>query len=135
MLISNSYDQAGRISQVFGNWNSNSTTYASIPTVFGTSYAYASHGAIQQMALGPILTEQTCYNNRLQAIDIRLGNGTTASCADTNNSDVLNLALGYGASSNNGNLLSQTITRGSHLESELLVIRQRESTDLRFRRK
>ena len=69
MLISNSYDQAGRISQVFGSWNSNSTTYASLPTVFGTSYAYASHGAIQQMALGPILTEQTCYNTRLQAID------------------------------------------------------------------
>jgi hypothetical protein len=61
--ISNSYDQAGRISQVFGNWNSNSTTYASLPTVFGTSYA-------------------------------------------------------YGASSNNGNLLSQTITRGSQTWSQ-----------------
>jgi len=41
-----------------------------------------------------------------------------ASCANAGLGDVLNVAFGYGASSNNGNLLSQTITRGSHAWSQ-----------------
>jgi hypothetical protein len=70
------------------------------------------------LRVGPILTEQTCYNSRLQVIDSRLGNGKTSSCADTGNRDVLNLTFGYGSTTNNGNLLSQTIARGAHAWSQ-----------------
>ena len=62
------------------------------------------------MKVGPSsLIQQYCQNNRLQITGVRLGpagGATTTGCA--NSSDILNLALGYGAAgSNNGNLVSQ----------------------------
>jgi RHS repeat-associated protein len=58
------------------------------------------------------LTEQTCYNVRLQPVVVRMGTGTV-NCQSpaTPSTDVLNLAYNYGTTNNNGNLLSQTITR------------------------
>jgi len=101
--ITTTYDSAGRAGQVSGQVNN-----VGAITTYGTVSAYAPHGGIQQMTLGA-LTEQTCYNNRLQAVGIRLGNGAMPLCG--NSADVLNLSFNYGTTNNNGNLLSQTIMR------------------------
>jgi YD repeat-containing protein len=109
-VITTNYDDAGRVSQV----SSGSTQYATLTTTPASGiYAYASQGAIRQMTLGNTLVEQTCFNNRLQPTGIRLGstaNGPT-DCSNPGGSDLLNLAYGFGTTNNNGNLLSQTITR------------------------
>jgi RHS repeat-associated protein len=101
--ITTTYDSAGRAGQVSGQVNN-----VGAITTYGTVSAYAPHGGIQQMTLGA-LTEQTCYNNRLQAVGIRLGSGAMPLCG--NSADVLNLSFNYGTTNNNGNLLSQTIMR------------------------
>jgi RHS repeat-associated protein len=101
--ITTTYDSAGRTGQVSGQVNNIGPI-----TTYGTVSSYAPHGGIQQMTLGA-LTEQTCYNNRLQAVGIRLGSGAMPLCG--NSADVLNLSFNYGTTNNNGNLLSQTIMR------------------------
>jgi hypothetical protein len=71
-------------------------------------------GGMANMNLG-VLTEQTCYNARLQPVEIRYGPGTTTNCQNsTNNADTLNLAYTYNTTEhtdNNGNVLSQAIVR------------------------
>ena len=82
--ILTAYDAVGRIGKVSGAAPSNGpvTTYASLPTdPTNHVFAYAAHGAIQQMTLG-MLTEQTCYNTLLQPAGIRLGSGTTGNCVN-----------------------------------------------------
>ena len=59
------------------------------------------------MTLGA-LTEQTCYNNRLQAQAMRLGSAATTACANSGN-DGLNLTFNYGGTNNNGNLLARRL--------------------------
>jgi RHS repeat-associated protein len=117
-VIRTTYDAAGRINAVNGVAPSNgpTTTYASVSEDFVNHiFGYAAHGAVQQMMLGA-LTEQTCYNIRLQPVVVRLGAGTV-NCASptTPSTDVLNLAYNYAlngdATKNNGNLQSQTSTR------------------------
>ncbi len=74
------------------------------------SVAYTAHGAIDNMQLGNLLVEQTCYNDLLQPTDRRLGNATSSSCAIQTSTDLLHLGFDYGASTtNNGNMLQQTI--------------------------
>jgi RHS repeat-associated protein len=100
-----SNDSAGRPICVSGSPNCTGTQYAS-------QVSYAPHGAIQQLTLGNLLVEQTCYNPRLQPVAIRLGASATANCANAG-ADPLNLFYDYGTTLNNGNLLHQTISRGS----------------------
>ena len=58
--------------------------------------------------MGNGLTEQTCYNTRLQPTIRRLGTGTQSGCA--NGGDKLHLTFDWGsATQNNGNLKGQTI--------------------------
>jgi RHS repeat-associated protein len=64
---------------------------------------YTAHGAVKQMKLGNGLWEHSNFNTRLQVTQIGLGTAAT-------NSSVLQLDYGYGATANNGNLLSQSIT-------------------------
>lgn len=98
-MVNTSYDLAGRPSSVS---NGTGTTYA-------TTISYASHGVIQQMNLGS-LVEQTCFNNRLQPTAIRLGFSASTNCSSVG-TDRLDLTYSYGTTSNNGNLLSQIISR------------------------
>ena len=66
-MVTDSYDSAGRISQVQGG----GTTYAS-------GIQYAAHGAISQVTLGNTLTETTSYNNRLQPTQMQVGESADA---------------------------------------------------------
>ena len=114
-VVTTSYDKANRPYQVAGTLSSNSTTYASCPSaVSPTDPCSASHGALTQLLFGNQQTEQTCYNNRLQPFLMRFGPGAV-NCSNPPTTpattDLLNLALGYGGSTNNGNLQSQAITR------------------------
>ena len=65
------------------------------------------HGAIEELKLGNNLYEYNDYNNRLQPTEIGLG-------TFSGGSDKLMLQFAYGAANNNnGNILSQIITRPS----------------------
>ncbi len=65
---------------------------------------YAPHGGMKALKLGNGLYESQGYNARLQPTAIRLGTAAGGT-------QKLSLGLSYGTTSNNGNLLSQTITR------------------------
>jgi RHS repeat-associated protein len=107
-IVSTSYDLAGRPVGVSGSQNSVPTTYATVP--LPPLSGYASHGALQQMTLGNSLVEQSCFNNRLQPVAIRLGVGVTTNCGNSG-ADPLNLGYGYTSGNNNENIATQTITR------------------------
>lgn len=103
------YDGAGRVSTIGGT-----------KSYTNSAIQYTAHGAIATLPLAVnSLTEQRCYNSRLQPFAIRLGSGPTTNCA--NNSDALNLLFTYGATQDgtgnvtsgddNGNVLSQQIAR------------------------
>ncbi len=65
---------------------------------YASGIEYAAHGAISQMTLGNSLVETTGFNTRLQPTSIAAGS-------------LLTLGYWYGTgASNNGNLISQTIT-------------------------
>jgi YD repeat-containing protein len=93
--VSYDYDGAGRVSKV----SSGGINYAS-------SIEYAAHGAIGSLARGDSVPETTTFNSRLQPVTIQAGS-------------LLKLDHDYGGTANNragvnnnGNVLSQTITRG-----------------------
>jgi RHS repeat-associated protein len=98
-VISTSLDAAGRVSQVAGQKSGEANkTYSS-------QYSYTAAGAVSAMQLGNGRWEHTTFNSRLQPTQIGLG----TSSAD---SSLLRLDFGYGTTTNNGNLLSQSITIG-----------------------
>ena len=88
------YDAAGRITDVTNDGTS--APYAS-------GITYAPHGAADKLTLGNGLHEATNFNNRLQPTQIGLGTTPGAT-----NKLLLNFT--YGGTSNNGNILTQTIT-------------------------
>ncbi len=98
-VVAYEYDATGRPKAVGKN------------TVRATNYAgemsYAAHGGIKALKLGNGLYESWGYNARMQPTAIRLG--TEAS--GTQRADKLSLSFAYGTTSNNGNVLSQTIGR------------------------
>lgn len=71
--------------------------------LYAQGIGYTAHGAITQMQLGNGLVEQWLYNSRLQPTSVRLGDVAGSDSA-------FGAALDYGATNNNGNLLSQRIT-------------------------
>jgi RHS repeat-associated protein len=85
-------DDAGRVVQVQDG-----------AKLYAQGIGYTAHGAITQMQLGNGLVEQWLYNSRLQPTSIRLGDVAGSDSA-------FGAALDYGATNNNGNLLSQRIT-------------------------
>ncbi len=85
-----SYDDVGRIDGAAGSFSGSPATYES-------SFAYAAHGAVVNMTLGNGLAESTQFNSLLQPTQVKAGG-------------LLTLGFNYG-SINNGNLISQTITR------------------------
>ena len=76
---------------------------------------YEPHGGVKQLLLGNGLWEQRRYNVRLQPTQIGLGTAKTAAgtALGTTQSGLLLLDYAYGASSNNGNVLSQRIRVGA----------------------
>lgn len=90
--VTTAYDTSGRVSQV----SSGGTPYSS-------SLHYAAHGAVEYAQLGNGRWEHTAFNSRLQPLEIGLG------VVDFTDSSLLRLTYGYGAATNNGNVLSQEI--------------------------
>ncbi len=90
LVVAYQYDAAGR-PKAAGKTTVGATDYAS-------AIAYAPHGAVSSLTLGNGLVETTGFNNRLQPTSIQAGS-------------LMTLTFGYGTTSNNGNVLSQTINR------------------------
>jgi RHS repeat-associated protein len=70
---------------------------------YADSYTYTAGGAVSSMQLGNGKWESTQINSRLQPTQIALG-------TVQNGTDKLKLNYSYGTITNNGNVLSQTIT-------------------------
>ena len=101
-IVNTSYDAAGRISQVAGQKTGETDkTYA-------TSFSYAPHGAVAEMKLGNNLWEHTIFNNRLQPVLIGLG--TSQSIPNPQDFNRFRVDYSYGTTTNNGNVLQQTIS-------------------------
>jgi RHS repeat-associated protein len=102
------YDSAGRTAGISaaGGYYAGAT-----PSDASNRIQYASHGAVSVMLLGNGKWEHTNFNNRLQPTQIGLGTSGT-------DSSILKLDYGYGTTSNNGNVMSQTITIGSTVMSQ-----------------
>jgi hypothetical protein len=84
---------------------------------------HAAHGAMSQMTLANGLTEQICYDNRLQPRVVRAGIVTSTNCA-LQGSDLLHLSFDYrNGSQDNGNVWSQTIRR-KRSDNTILELRQ-----------
>jgi RHS repeat-associated protein len=91
------YDTAGRTNAVAGALGGVNTNY--VQTI-----AYAPPGGMTSMALGNTLTETRSYNNRLQPTSICLGNWG-------------GFNYDFGSGSNNGNVVSQTMTALSQTQT------------------
>ena len=108
------YDGAGRIAGAktgADGWYAGGT---------GTNAVdYEPHGGVKQLLLGNGLWEQRRYNARLQPTQIGLGTakatGSLTATGPTPTASLLLLDYSYGASSNNGNVLSQRIRVGTSL--------------------
>ena len=104
------YDGAGRIAGAktgADGWYAGGT---------GTNAVdYEPHGGVKQLLLGNGLWEQRRYNVRLQPTRIGLGTTKTTGSLTPTGSGLLLLDYSYGASSNNGNVLSQRIRVGTSL--------------------
>ena len=101
--VSTCYDDLGRV-----NWltdaSGNIACTGSAPGgsyVTGTTYNYTADGLTTQTALGNTLVEARAQNVRGQLTSIGVTSGA---------SSLLNLGLGYSATENNGNVLSQSIS-------------------------
>jgi RHS repeat-associated protein len=92
-LVTTAYDFAERPTSLSG-------TFGQMSTPYGGSGGYTASGALQSLVLGNGLTEEWLYNSRLQATNVGVGSGFA-------------LTLTYPATTNNGNLSSQTIARSS----------------------
>ena len=109
------YDGAGRIAGAktgIDDWYAGGTGSNAVD--------YEPHGGVKQLLLGNGLWEQRRYNARLQPTQIGLGTttatgGTLVATGTTPSAGLLLLDYSYGASSNNGNVLSQRIRVGTSL--------------------
>ena len=102
-IVTTTYDSRGRPYSLSGVSGSNTTNYV-------TATTYQPHGAIAQQTLtgGNLVVTRcsganSCDNSRLQATYLQIGNQI---------GNLLTLQYGYSSSQNNGNVLTQTITRG-----------------------
>ena len=101
-VVRSEYDDAARLAGV-KNLASGAFYAGGASTDTMNRLQYTPHGATSQMRLGNGLWEHTNFNLRLQPIQIGLGSAGT-------NSSLLQLDYTYGATDNNGNVQSQTIT-------------------------
>jgi RHS repeat-associated protein len=101
-VVTTEYDAAGRIAGV-KNQATGSYWAGAAASDSANRIQYSPHGAVSAMRLGNGLWEKTGFNSRLQPLQIKLG-------TSANPSSALQLDYGYGTTTNNGNVLSQTIT-------------------------
>jgi YD repeat-containing protein len=102
-IIQTEYDTAGRVAGV-GNQGAPTYYAGAAASDAANRIQYASHGAVSAMKLGNGKWEHTTYDpKRLQPTLIGLGTSST-------DSSVVKLDYAYGTTSNNGNVVSQTIT-------------------------
>jgi RHS repeat-associated protein len=106
------YDNAGRVAGI-----KRGTSYyaGASPTDAANRIQYAPHGAIGALKLGNGKWERTLFNGRLQPTEIDLG-------ASNGASDLLKLEYSYGSTTNNGNVLTQTITAPKTAGGSLVLI-------------
>jgi RHS repeat-associated protein len=97
-VVTTTYDTAGRAATISGQKGVTSASYV-------TAADYAPHGTLTRMDLGNGLRESSAFNSRLQPSSI-------GSTRISNSAVVLNLALNWGSTNNNGNLMGQTINAG-----------------------
>ncbi|MEO8648769.1 MAG: RHS repeat-associated core domain-containing protein [Acidobacteriota bacterium] len=97
-IVQNTIDADGSLEMVKSRKNLNSGYWA-----YANNFAYNAAGAVTSMQLGNGTWESTVFNSRLQPTQIALG-----SVAD--GYDKLKLNYTYGATANNGNVLTQTMT-------------------------
>lgn len=93
------YDAAAHVQEVKNLTQPNLPSYA-------TGVQYHPAGGISQMTLGNGVLETRNYNSRLQVTQIQAGTPLQPG-------SLLALGYDYGTANNNGNVLSQTITRGT----------------------
>lgn len=96
--VQNTLDASGDLEMVKSRKNANSGYWA-----YANNFTYNAAGAVTSMQLGNGTWESTTFNSRLQPEQIALGTVQSGY-------DKLKLNYSYGTTSNNGNVLSQTIT-------------------------
>jgi RHS repeat-associated protein len=96
--VKNVLDSNGDLSIVQSKKNADSGYWN-----YARHFTYTAAGAVTSMQLGNFRWESTQFNSRLQPVQIALGTTQEAT-------DLLKLDHDYGTTSNNGNVLSQTIT-------------------------
>jgi len=97
-VVKNAFDADGNLAEVESKKNS-----SDVFRNYATNFAYTAAGATSSLKLGNGRFENTLYNSRLQPVQIGLGSSAT-------NQNLLELNFDYGATDNNGNVKSQTIT-------------------------
>lgn len=105
--VTTGYDGAGRPNLVTGFLSGTSAAN------YAQNVSYAPHGAVQQLLMGDGVTETSVFNPRLEPCQIQAGSPvTTPSCtAAVQAGNLLAIVYGYASSTDNGNVLRQTITR------------------------
>jgi len=94
--VTTEHNLAGRVASVSG------APVTGSPTTYASSLSYAAQGAISSVMMGNGMTESTTFNTRFQPTQISAGS-------------LLTLNYDYGSTTNNGNVVSHTITRGSQV--------------------
>ena len=97
-VVKNVLDNDGDLEIVQSKKNANAGFFN-----YAKNFSYTSAGAVSLMQLGNGRWESTTFNSRLQPTQIALG-------TVQNGTDKLKLNFDYGQVTNNGNVLSQTIT-------------------------
>ena len=97
-VVTNSFDNFGRLSGVSSQANSNQT-----PRIYANGFGYNDKGVLNRMRLGNGLWESVKFNERYQTTEISLG--TSASSANR-----LKLEYDYGTQFNNGDVIEHKIT-------------------------
>jgi RHS repeat-associated protein len=102
--ITTGYNTAGRQNFIAGSMPGSSQR------VYTTSVGYTPYGAVSTLGMGNGLFELRCYNSRLQPLVIRLRTSSVPCGSSPDTYDLVHLALSFGITNNNGNVLSQAIT-------------------------
>jgi RHS repeat-associated protein len=101
--VANTFDAAGRVCKVDSATGSSCTTNGQ----YAWNVSYAPQGAVSGLTLKNGLAETWSFNSRQQPTGLQASVGSTS---------LLNLTWGYGSNTatDNGNVLSQSITPGSY---------------------
>jgi len=97
-VVKSELDLSGDLASVTSKENS-----SAILKTYANDFTYTAAGAVGSLKLGNGRFETTSFNSRLQPTQIGLGTSETTQ-------NILKLEYGYGTTSNNGNVQSQTIT-------------------------